>query len=265
MIPDAEGCRNFWGEIYEKDVKLNAEAEWSQDLKNELGDLEKEGEVKISAPMIKTELKNMPHWKSPGPDGMHAGYWLKKFTALDERIPTQLNECLFLRSVPEWLTKGRTVLVVKDKGKRGDVANIRPITCLPLMWKLFTRLLADTTYEHLERKSLLPGEQRGRRRNSRGTKDQLLKDKLIFKNCRRRQTGLGMVWEDYKKAYDIIPYSWIIECMNMFGVAENMTGVIQTSMKQWKTELTAGNHYWVKCVLREESFRGIAFLHYCLY
>lgn len=34
----------------------------------------------------------------------------------------------------------------------------------------------------------------------------------------------------------------------MFGIAENVTGVIQNSMKQWKTELTAGNHYWVKCV-----------------
>ena len=144
------------------------------------------------------------------------GYWLKKFTALHERIATRLNECVFLRSLLEWLTKGRTVLVVKDKGNGGDVANFRPTTCLPLMWKLFTGVLADTTYKHLERKSLLPEEQSGCRRNSRGTKDHLLKDKVIFKNCRRRQTGLGMVWVDYKKAYDMIPsMSWIIECMNM--------------------------------------------------
>ena len=34
----------------------------------------------------------------------------------------------------------------------------------------------------------------------------------------------------------------------MFGIAVNVTGVIQNSMKQWKTELTVGNHYWVKCV-----------------
>ena len=53
VIPDAEGCRNIWGGIYEKDVKHKSEAEWLQDLKNELGDLEKEGEAKISGPMIK--------------------------------------------------------------------------------------------------------------------------------------------------------------------------------------------------------------------
>ena len=31
--------------------------------------------------------------------------------------------------------------------------------------------------------------------------------------------------------------------MNMFGIAENVTGVIQNIMKQWKTEMTAGNQY----------------------
>ena len=90
-------------------------------------------------------------------------FWLKKFGALHERIATQLYECLFLRSVPEWLTKGRTVLVVKVKGKGGDVSNFRPITCLPLMWKLFTGMLGS-----------LPEEQKGCRRNLRGTEDQLL-------------------------------------------------------------------------------------------
>ena len=35
----------------------------------------------------------------------------------------------------------------------------------------------------------------------------------------------------------------IIEChRNMFGIAENLTRVAQNSLKQWTTELTAGNH-----------------------
>ena len=34
----------------------------------------------------------------------------------------------------------------------------------------------------------------------------------------------------------------IIEChRNMFGIAENLTRVAQNSLKQWTTELTAGN------------------------
>ena len=204
--------------------------------------------MKISAPMIKKQLRKMPNWKNPGPDGMH-GYWLKKFTALHEKIATHLNECL--RSVPEWLTEGRTVLVLKDKGKEGEVSNFRPITCLSLMWKLFKGVLTDTIYEHLERKSLLPEEQKGCRRNLRGTKDQLLTDMMILKNCRRRKTGLRMAWVDYKKAYDMVPHSW----MNMFGSAENLTGVVQNSMTQWKTELTAGNQVLGEVCIKRGIFQ----------
>lgn len=54
-----------------------------QDLKNELDALGRQGEVKISAPMIKKQLRKIvPNCKYVGPDGMH-GYWLKKFTVLN--------------------------------------------------------------------------------------------------------------------------------------------------------------------------------------
>ena len=80
------------------------------------------------------------------------------------------------------MTKGRTCLIQKDENKGNDVSNFRPITCLPLMWKLLTGILAEEVYTHLERKNLLPDEQEGCRRNSRGTKDQLMIDKMVLKN-----------------------------------------------------------------------------------
>ena len=74
---------------------------------------------------------------------------VEKVYNLTERIATQLDECQCLRSVPEWLTKGRTVLVVNDKEKRGDVLNFRPITFLPVMWKLFTGVYAGALTDNL--------------------------------------------------------------------------------------------------------------------
>ena len=68
--------------------------------------------------------------------------------------------------------------------------------------------------------------------------------------------GLGMVWVDYKKAYDMLPHSWIIECMNMFGITENLTGVIQNSMKQWRTELMAGNQVVGEVCIKRGIFQG---------
>ena len=85
----------------------------------------------------------------------------------------------------------------------------------------------------------LKDEQKGCRKGSRGTKDQLLVDKAILKNCRRRLTNLSMAWIDYKKAYDMVPHSWILKCPEMVGAAKNMISIISNSMVNWKTVLTS--------------------------
>ena len=54
------------------------------------------------------------------------------------------------------------------------------------MWKLTTGILADNMYDYLERERILPEEQKGCRKGRRGTKDQLLIDKAILKDCRKR-------------------------------------------------------------------------------
>ena len=46
-----------------------------------------------------------------------------------------------------------------------------PITCLQLMWVLFTGIFKEGIYEHLKDKNLLPDGQIGYRKQSRGRKD----------------------------------------------------------------------------------------------
>ena len=50
---------------------------------------------------------------------------------------------------------------------------------------------------------------------------------------------MAMAWIDYKKAYDVVPHSWIVECLEMFGIAKNVREFLQDSMQSWKTELTS--------------------------
>ena len=93
---------------------------------------------------------------------------------------------------------------------------------------------------YMEERDLFPDEQKGWKRKAWGTKDQLLIDKTIIKNCKRRHTNISIAWIDYCKAYDLVPHSWIIECLNMIGVAENFIELLVRSMPSWKTILTAG-------------------------
>lgn len=142
--------------------------------------------------------------------------------------------------------KGRTVLIQKDVTKGTTSSNYRPIACLPLMWKLLTGMFAEEAYVHLKDNNLLPEEQKGCRKRSRGTKDQLLIDKAIMAEARRKKRFLGMAWVDYKKAYDMVPHSWLLEAIEMVGVAGNVSGLLRRSMANWKTELRASDEVLVK-------------------
>ena len=181
-----------------------------KNVKNDLGQDEGQDKNDIAKGKMMRVMKRMPNWKAPGPYNVQ-GYWLKNLTPLHDKLVMYLQEYLDPGVVPDWLTKGRTVLIQKDKAK-GDIAsNYQPITCLPLVWKLLTGILADETYDYLEKKILLPDEQQGCRQKCKGTGD-LFIDKMILWEVRMRKKNLSVAWIDYKKAYDMVltPGLWSV-------------------------------------------------------
>ena len=57
-----------------------------------------------------------------------------------------LKKCLDSGFVPSWSTKGRTALLQKDKSESNVASNYRPLSCLPLMWKLLFCVIEDHIY-----------------------------------------------------------------------------------------------------------------------
>ena len=53
--------------------------------------------------------------------------WFKTFTSLHSILATALQECLNSGDVPEWMVKGRTVLIQKDPAKGTVSSNYRLI------------------------------------------------------------------------------------------------------------------------------------------
>ena len=115
--------------------------------------------------------------------------------------------------MPGWLTRGRNSLLQKDKSAGNVASNYRPITCLPLMWKLLTGVIADQIYAHLDQEKLLPEEQKGCRKGSRGTNDLLYIDRAVIKEVKSTNKNLAIAWIDYKKTYD---YGFIFVDYRMF-------------------------------------------------
>ena len=190
-IPNAEESKTFWSGIWSVEKEHNKEAKWMSDLKEEMVKLEQPNVV-INEDNVKKQCSKMPNWKAPGHVGFQV-FWIKRLDKIHERIATQLNEILEeTKEMQSWITYGKTVLCQKDPVKGNSVENFRPITCLPLMWKLLTDIISENTYCFMENEKLLPEEKKGCRRKSRGTKGQLLIDETILKNCRKRKINLAM-------------------------------------------------------------------------
>ena len=136
---------------------------------------------------------------------------MKNLTSLHPRTAVQLNHILDGEStLPDRMNFGNTVLCQKDQAKRSAVDNYRPTFCLLLIWKLMTGMLDEKMYSHLARENVLSSEQKGCCKESRRTKDRLLFDKTVLRNCKRRHTNLAMTWTDYKKPMKWYPLAGLV-------------------------------------------------------
>ena len=72
-------------------------------------------------------------------------------------------------------------------------------------------------------------------------RDQLYIDKMILKEVKTRKKNLAMGWIDYQKAFDMLPHSWMIDCLYSLGLNKKLISFLQSTMKNWRVELTCNN------------------------
>ena len=96
-------------------------------------------------------------------------------------------------------------------------------------------------YGNLDQQKLLPEEQKACRKRCRGTNELLYIDRAIIREVKSRKKNLAMAWISYKKAYDMVLHSRIKECLDLFGVAENIKTLLVISMEKWRVMLCASN------------------------
>ena len=93
-------------------------------------------------------------------------------------------------------------------------------------------LFRDFSTEDLETQKVLAFEQKELQpAGSRGTKDQLLIDKMIGIDCKTRRTNLAVSWIDFQKAYDSVPHSWILETLKLYKINPQIVAFLQNQCR----------------------------------
>ena len=56
--------------------------------------------AEIHTDLLKTTLRKISNWKTPGYGGIH-GFWFKKFTCIHYKLALEMNKCLQEEKVPD--------------------------------------------------------------------------------------------------------------------------------------------------------------------
>jgi hypothetical protein len=56
-------------------------------------------------------------------------------------------------------------------------------------------------------------------------------------NNNNNNNNLSMAWIDYQKAFDRVPYSWIIKSLELIGINNKVISFVKKVMPHWKTHM----------------------------
>ena len=146
----------------------------------------------------------------------------------------------------------------KGPKQRNFSNNYRPVTCLTMTWKILTAQIWEKIYYSQTSRGLFPDEPKACRKGSRGTAELLYIDQHILDENKTRRKNLAMAWIDYKKAYDMVPQSWIIHCIKMYKISQEVINFIENTMQTWRVELTAGGKSLSETKIQTGIYQGDA-------
>ena len=113
--PGNQESVRFWSEIWDQSITHNDEAKWLKKVERKLRGTAKLENITITTDKLKKQSRRVKTRKAPGPDGLQ-GYWIRTFTSCHERNATQLQLCFEMNVTRDWLTTGKTVIIMKGRG-----------------------------------------------------------------------------------------------------------------------------------------------------
>lgn len=115
----------------------------------------------ITVELIESGFRRLKNAKAPGIDGITAVLLKRLPQAATTQLATLFNRCL---TIGHWPAAFKTALIVAipKKGKDSRAPNgYRPISLLPIVGKVFERILADRLSAHCEIRNIFPKFQFG--------------------------------------------------------------------------------------------------------
>ena len=67
-----------------------------------------------------------------------------------------------------------------------------------------------------------------------------------------------MAWIGYKKVYDMVSHSWIINSLKIYKISDEVINFIDKTMKTWRVEQKVGGRRLAEANIQRGIFKGDA-------
>ncbi|CAG4934862.1 unnamed protein product [Colias eurytheme] len=170
-----------------------------------------------------TALKNLKIEKSPGPDNITNDTLRIASKELAKPLTNLFNLVLKTGETPTQWSESNIILIYK-KGDSKDIANYRPISLLPCVYKLFSSIINHRICNTLDARQ--PVEQAGFRKGF-STVDHIHTLELLIEKFQEMRCPLYLAFIDYKKAFDTLSHDSIWETLRTQNVEKEYIQVLK--------------------------------------
>jgi hypothetical protein len=236
-VPQKHEVEEFWKSIWCQQGSYTENDAWLGELQSSYCKNANQSNYEISSVIIEEVISKLHNNKAPGPD-LIVGYWYKMLNFHRQSL-CKLYKLTFIgdADVPNWLATARTQLIPKST-ETHLANNYRPIACENLMYKIYTGCLHVFLQDHCHRNEIVTDEQAGGKKGSWGCVEQLLINKVVQDEVTKYQRDLVCAWLDYKKAFDSVSHTWLLESLKLAKVPPTLLSAIASLMKNWATRLS---------------------------
>ena len=194
---------------------------------------------------VENIIKNIPNSKASG--GEIPLNILKQSRFTYEMLTDCINDAIVGENIFPDSLKFADITPVHKKDETTNKENYRPVSVLPLISKIFERIIYDQLSEYLEKylNSILCGF-----RKTHTTQHALFKLLQVWQEEIDKSGFVGTILMDLSKAYDCLPHDLLVAKLEAYGVGKAALNLISNYLSHRKQRTKIGSSYsdWYEIV-----------------
>ena len=196
--------------------------------------------VAITPDKVFKKLKSLKKNKSAGPDGFYPRVLWECADAIKVPLALIFNKSLHEAKLPSEWKLGNVKALYKNKGRRNNPGNYRPISLTSVIGKIMESIIKDEIVEHFMRNNMFCDQQHGFV-PGRNCITQLLCCLEEWTMLLDSKFPIDILYLDFKKAFDSVPHKRLLRKLESYGIRGRLLSWIEDFLYGRKQRVLVGD------------------------